>query len=160
MSKHISNQLADLLVGKTIKAITSPGVSECICQFTLADGSQFRLHATDLGAWIEKAIGIDGLADSLDALIGDYSHHAYHIQTEFDYDPHVFLKDEILTISAVDGKEFKGKVSSFSPEDRMIVNHKKGIKLISKAAPLGSAWRSMLNHKYYPDICPEELSQI
>lgn len=160
MKKHISEQLADLLVGKIITAISSPvAASECICQFTMADGSQFRLHATDLGAWIEKAPGTDGLSDSLDALIGEYSHYSYHIRTDFDFDPHVFLKDDVLTITAMDGKEFKGKVSSFSAEDRMIVNHKKGPKLISKAAPMGGYWRSMLNHKYYPDVCPEELSQ-
>lgn len=45
--------LRDLMVGQTVVAVDEPGNDGDVADFTMADGTKFRLSASELGASIE-----------------------------------------------------------------------------------------------------------
>src|SRR5271165_7683514 len=106
-------QLQSLLEGKTIQSIEPPNASEAICRFVLTDGTSFRLHATELGFWIEGKAGVKGYED-LDALMEDYGHHTYNLFPKYNFDlpdATVNLKDTTLEVIAPDGKVFSADIT-------------------------------------------------
>jgi len=149
---RIDQELASLMVGKTVIAVDPPCAGEAVAKFTLSDGTSFRLHATELGAWVEKTVASGGLYRSLDFMYRDYGHYTLE-------EPEVALIDGRLVLEAPDGTQFIGVVDSFPEEDRKVVAHSKGFPLIAFAAQLGPMWRAAFSPKYYPDLCPLELAR-
>lgn len=173
MSKQIK-ELRSLLEGKTIQKIKDSKAPESICTFVMSDGSSFRLHATDLGFWIEETCNYNGRYSSLNALITDYGNHVMHLTNEYnrsinikyDYNPpdgayYLALDAKIIIDSdnckfiAPDGKEFIGNLSKFSNYERKILLHSKGQKILAEWAVMGNYWTMMFNNSNKD--CPEEL---
>ena len=163
-----------LLEGKTVLKVEDPNASEAICKITLSDGTSFRLHATDLGFWIEQTSNVDGKYNSLTSLLIDYSHNV----SSFEYKELIKLRQEydnnipankyyqvpnaIITMNnsyckfvAPDGREFLIDKSKLSDYEISILKNKKGLKMLSEAAYLGDAWVLLFNKSNKK--CPAEL---
>ena len=155
-------ELKTRLEGKTILRIDPPNAGEAICKFVLTDGSAFRLHATDLGYWVEEAEGPNGY-NSLNGLIIDYGHHMYNLLPKYDFDPpHAKItisSDDVIDFIAPDGKQFVICVKNLSDKEIAIISHPKGKKLLAEAAALGNYWRTAFR-PHHNDECPEELRMV
>jgi hypothetical protein len=173
-----------LLEGKTILKVEKPNAPEAICKFVLSDGTAFRLHATDLGFWIEGSVHDDGVYNNLTDLLVDYSNHTRFIEHEknreiedhFNYDvpegayyesppANIFINIDAdqnyqCLFIAPDGKEFRGNIYSFSEYEKklFLFSKGKGKEILSEAAILGNAW-TLLFSKNNED-CPAELCYI
>lgn len=152
---NIVDELSQLLIGKKVVKVERAGIAETIALFTMEDGTKFRLHATDLGAWIEH-LGTNDLLGSLDLVIREYCHHSYHNKVRESV-PTVTVENGVLIIVDNEGKTTKGKISSFSKEDQELANHPEGPNVIAHIAPCGDFWRPLLRAKDKPDFCPKEL---
>lgn len=148
-------QLKTLLEGKTILKIEEPHVAEAICKFVMADGTAFRLHATDLGYWIEETVsGAQGY-QSLDALINDYYHHTYGTawNSSGDVSPDFNNDGKILTFSAPDGKHFDIAISRLTETETNIINNNKALYHLLDAFCLGGGiWMSQFSPRQGPDL--------
>lgn len=165
MMMNVVQHLSQLLVNKNVVAVELTDVGEGdVALFVLSDGTRFRIHATDLGAWVEETEFTDGLYRSLNALIVDYHHHTYRLAPKYNFDlpkPKVtFCEEGILELEAPDGRIFRGKVSAFAEEDQRLVCHSSGSEILASVADSGNIWTSFLNHKRFPDLCPIELSRV
>jgi hypothetical protein len=150
-------ELQSLLEGKTIAAIEPPNASEAIAKFVLTDGSAFRLHATDLGFWIEKTAGSQGYP-SLDSMMTDYYHHVSSLQ-EYNGDlpdALINLNGDILEVLSSDGRLFSADITKFKEYDRRIVLHPEGRKILAYAAAMGDMYLYYFVEKNNP-ACPKEL---
>lgn len=152
---NIIDELSKLLVGKKVEKVEKAGVAESIALFTMEDGTKFRLHATDLGAWVEH-LGTSDLLVSLDLVIREYCNHSYHNKVR-ESAPTVTVENGILTIIDNEGKKTKGKISSFSKEDQELANHPEGPTIIAYIAPCGDFWRPLLRSKDKLNFVPKEL---
>jgi hypothetical protein len=140
-----------------IVEISDPHIAESVAMFTLSDGSSFRLHATDLGAWIEETVPVGTSYRSLHDLLTDYYHHQYALGSPLA-EPIVTVEGDLLELQG-EGRSFKGTISSFASEDQKLVRHTKGPALLAACATMGNLWAIFLNHNEYPDLCPPELSR-
>lgn len=77
MSDKSFQELKALFEGKRVIAVEPPNAEEPIAKFTLDDGIIFRLHATELGFWIEKTNAEGQPFPSLDAILLQYSHNQW-----------------------------------------------------------------------------------
>jgi hypothetical protein len=153
-------ELQSLLEGKTIAAIEPPNAAEAIAKFVLTDGTAFRLHATDLGFWIEKTAGIKGYP-SLDAMMTDYYHHidTENLPSKYAWDlpdAIVNLNGNILEVMAPDGKLFTADITKFKEYDRRIANHPEGRKILAYGACMGDMYLMYFVEKNNPE-CPKEI---
>src|SRR5271165_621276 len=150
-------ELQSLLEGKTISAIEPPNASEAIAKFVLTDGTAFRLHATDLGFWIEKTAGTKGYP-SLDAMMTDYYHHVSSLREyNGDFpDALVNLNGNILEVVSPDGKTFTADITKFKEYDRRIATHPEGRKILAYGAIMGDMYLMYFLEKNNP-TCPKEL---
>jgi len=151
----VVDELSKLLIGKKVAKVERAGVAESIALFTMEDGTKFRLHATDLGAWIEH-LGTNDLLESLDLVIREYCHHSYYNKVR-ESAPTVTVENGVLTIVDNEGKKTKGKISAFSKEDQELANHPDGPTIISYVAPCGEFWTSILKSKDALSFVPKEL---
>jgi hypothetical protein len=147
-------ELQYLLEGKTIASIEPPNASEAIAKFVLTDGTAFRLHATDLGFWIEKTAGTKGYP-SLDAMMTDYYHYISG-QNLYDPDAVVNLNENNLEVMAPDGKLFTADITRFNEYDRRIATHPEGRKILAYGAPMGDMYLMYFVERNNP-TCPKEL---
>jgi hypothetical protein len=142
-------KLRAYFVGKTIASVDPPDADEAIAKFTMTDGSVFRLHATELGYWIEDAAGKNGYS-SLNGLMTDYGHHIQNLMSKYNYDPpdaKIKVADNRLIVIAPDGKEFVGCLGKFSLQDTELVLQKKNWQKLGQAANIGDMWRMMFHKK-------------
>jgi len=133
-------QLKELLEGKTIKSVLPPDASEAICKFVLTNGKSFRLHATDLGFWIEGSSGDDGGYESLEDLLREYHHHEYDYLSEYGFDPPdciITFDEKTVTFKSPKEKLFKMKYSSLSFEERELFKSDRGLKRLKFSANMG-----------------------
>ena len=143
MSDKTLDKLRKLLEGKTIAKIEPPNASEAICRFVLTDGTAFRLHATDLGYWMEETEGPNGY-QSLHGLLTDYGHHSNSLLSQYNFDPPdavIVREDKEVKFSAADGKIFSISWDKLLPLEQKIINNPVGIKLLAEAAAMGDAWK-------------------
>ena len=160
MSEQPLEELRRLLEGKTIKKVLLPNGSEAICRFVMEDGSSFRLHATDLGFWIEDTKGSSGY-NSLNSLIRDI-YHNYNSDYEIII---INIMDESLTFSVTDGlssstddKIFTLKINKLTNGEKRIINHPKGIERLADAICVGDLWKIFFNkNSQFSKDCPPEL---
>ena len=151
-------QLRSLMVGKKVMVVDPPGAGEAICKFVLDDGKAFRLHATELGFWIEETAGVNGYG-SLNALITDYGHHMYNLLPQYDFDPPsatITVEAGLVEVKAPDGKSFIGDCVKFSDYEQLILGSPKGREILAKHMALGDYWMSAFRSTDNPD-CPPEL---
>ncbi len=145
MKNNSFTELKELMEGKTVLHVEPPEATEAICRFHMSDGSVFRLHATDLGFWVEKTIEPGSSYETLDQLFNDYERYVYHMdeRTPIKIEVSTFSKQdpelEIL-IQAPDGHEFKATVQKDSP-DGLLLDSDKAEEKIEYASELGSSWR-------------------
>ena len=154
-NKDAFKELQSLLEGKTIAAIEPPNASEAIAKFVLTDGTAFRLHATDLGFWIEKTAGAKGYP-SLDAMMTDYYHYISGQNLYYDPDAVVNLNENNLEVMAPDGKVFTADITRFNEYDRRIAMHPEGRKILAYAAAMGDMYLMYFLEQNNP-TCPKEL---
>jgi hypothetical protein len=155
-------QLQTLLEGKTISKIEEPGAAEAICKFVLSDGSAFRLHATELGFWIEETEGADGYYPSLHALAIDYGHHMHNHMPYYNYNPpdaEIEIKDDILSrghkiIAAISPKNkiFLIRSCDLSDTENNILNNNKAIRVLKNSLCMGEMWRSQFLSSQAEDL--------
>ena len=150
-------ELQSLLEGKTIQSIEPPNAAEAIAKFVLTDGTAFRLHATDLGFWIEKTAGAKGYP-SLDAMMTDYYHYVSSLwEYNGDFpDALVNLNGNILEVVSPDGKTFTADITKFKEYDRRIATHPEGRKILAYGAIMGDMYLMYFLEKNNP-TCPKEL---
>lgn len=135
-------ELKNLLEGQTVHLVLEPDAPEAVCKFVLQNGKSFRLHATDLGFWIEET-GNNGKYLSIDSLLTDYGHYVdklFNKRLELVTTEVSFDKNELI-ITAPDGKNFIGDISSFSEKDKKILSHPQIKEILTDAAPFGYVWR-------------------
>ncbi len=155
----IVNKLRALLVGKTIAAIESPNATEAICRFEMTDGTSFRLHATDLGAWIEKATRIGEPHKSLFGEAGIFSEYAHHVYYHDNREPKgVDITADKVTIIAQDGRAFTAKREDLTEDENKIVAHPEAARLLIEAADCGKAAEIVFSEDSYG--CPPELQGL
>lgn len=151
-------QLQSLLEGKTIAAIEKPNAAEAIAKFVLTDGTAFRLHATELGFWIETTAGVEGY-NSLDDIMTDYGHYTYDLIPKYKFDlpdAIVNMNGFILEVIAPDGKVFTADTTKFNAYDQSIVNHPEGRKILAMYAAMGDMYATGFT-TYINPTCPKEL---
>ena len=165
------NELKLRLEGKTIVSIDPPNAGDGICKFILSDGACFRLHATDIGFWIEETHCSNGRYRSFSAIFIDYSHYVYDLESQYylrshannspilgDYNvpsPKVYLTKNLLKIKAVDGKIFELERKYLNDYESMICNHPKALNLLKQAACFGYSWTFVFSKNN--EKCPPEL---
>jgi hypothetical protein len=143
--------------GKTIVRVERPSidVSECIGQFVCTDGSVFRLHANDLGVWINGTP--DELPDQtydykdFDKFVEGLSQQIYQTRREVKIE----LIEGVVRVSTGEGSNFNINFSDLSEEIQKIIMHPKGnLMMLRGIMSLGKDWRMhfTINHG-----CPEEL---
>lgn len=145
-------ELKEKLEGKTVKLVEPIIDKECICRFVLTDGTSFRLYATDLGAWIEDDVNVDGITyNSLNSLI-----RAYEIKFD-DSKPNILNDGEYLVISHGD-KVFRVRLCYLSIHETTIINHKIGLGLLAEAIIQGDWWTGYFcNGIFRGKNIPDEL---
>lgn len=113
-------ELKSLLEGQCIKEILPPDADEAICKFVLFNGKSFRLHATDLGFWIEGTANSNGFYSSLIDLVHDYHNHERSYDDEYDWnppDPIIHINTDTLSFTSAKEKEFKIHISSLTVKE-------------------------------------------
>ena len=161
MRYDIIQELGRRMCGKTVVSVEAPHADEAVALFVMSDGSRVRLHATELGAWVEDT-KVGELYESLDMLMRDYGHHRSHIGHDYGYqtpEPLVSFSDGVLELEAPDGRKFRGLVAKFKDEDQRIVHHHDGFRVLATCSEQGDLWTVYLHHEEYPDICPPELTR-
>lgn len=147
------DKLKNLLEGKTILRIEEPNAPEAICKFVLADGVAFRLHATELGFWIEETT--DGNYFSLDVLVKDISHHMFY-DLGFDSQLSISKIDDKVFFACKDkDKDFVILESKLSEVEKRILNSDIGIEMLEEAIPTGDFWK--MNFSAKNKDCPPEF---
>jgi hypothetical protein len=132
--------LKSRLEGKTVIKIEDPCMREVICKFVLSDGTAFRLHATDLGYWIEETEGVNGYS-SLHSLLTDYGRHIYEAYGYKESpDAKIVISGSVVEFSAPDGKVFMGDVSKFSEYEQKLLSDPRPIKVLEHCAACGDMW--------------------
>jgi hypothetical protein len=144
MSHKVLEQLRSLLEGKTIVKVEAPNAAEAIAKFTMADGSAFRLHATDLGYWIEETIGSKTAGyPSLNALAIDYGHYMHDLTPQYNFNPppaEMIMEKEWIVFFTPDEKEFRIKLQCLSEVERNIVNHSFACAELCGYLAFGDMW--------------------
>jgi len=133
-------QLKELLEGKTIKSVLPPDASEAICKFVLTNGKSFRLHATDLGFWIEGSTGGDDRYESLEDLLRDYSHHEHDYLLVYGYDPPnciITCDEKTVIFKSPKEKSFKMNYSNLNSEEKECFKSDRGLKRLKFSANMG-----------------------
>lgn len=148
------DKLRRYLVGKTIVAVDPPEASEAICRITTNDGKVWRLHATELGFWIEDVLMPGMKADNLTTLLQEYYQHR-HYESPVEYEPTVTIEGDVLVVVAFDGRRYEAFIPALNEWEQKIVKHPDGPKLISQAAGLGDYWTSVFREGI--EGCPPEL---
>jgi len=136
-------ELRGLLVGQVVVSVDPPNAREAMVKLTLGNGTAFRLHATDLGWWVEKCAGAGGYT-SLDDLARDYCHDAYNYDTS-QPDPTVTLEGANLVVTAPWGSAMALPLANLSEEEVAALSNPEVLKLFSLAIPCGSCWRAVLH---------------
>jgi uncharacterized membrane protein len=143
MTKSLED-LKKRMEGKTVIRVDPPEATEAICRFHMSDGSVFRLHATDLGFWVEDTIAPEAAYTVLDMMFRDYEHHVYHMEgktpTKVAINFSAEGSDIEVVIEAPDGRIFKASVSKYS-SDRILLERHDAIDLLPFAAEMGDMWR-------------------
>ena len=155
-------ELKKRMEGKTVVSVEPPNAREAICKFVLSDGSAFRLHATELGFWMEDTVAKTGQKyTNLSALCTDcgeeHSEYCFRMNN-YNSTPEVKIKNNILivTFDTVNGKKtLQGDITKFSDWEKKVCLHKKGLKLLSEAMVLGDLWTMVFSK--HDDRCPKEL---
>jgi hypothetical protein len=153
-SEEPLDKLRRYLVGKTVLAVDPPEATEAICRITTSDGKVWRLHATDLGFWIEDALKPGQKAVNFTVLFTEFDRYK-HYETPVEYEPPVTVEGDVLVITAFDGKRFEAFIPALSEWEQMVVKHPASPPLLSFAARMGDMW-SLAFHKDI-DGCPPEL---
>jgi hypothetical protein len=143
-------ELQTRMVGKTVVSVSPPGADEAICKFTMSDGTAFRLHATELGYWVEDTVGKDELYSDLKALLVDACHFSY------DNKDHLVasVEGDSLKID-IDGIFLEGDITKFSPWEQKVCRHPQGPSLLAVAATMGGFWETVFSASDCE--CPPEL---
>lgn len=129
--------LKQRMEGKTVVRIEPPQASEAICKFHMSDGSVFRLHATELGSWVEETVKADETYKSLDALFRDYGHHVYHSDNQT---PDVEMRAHSVAVTAPDGRLFMAMHQDLSEADLKLISTRTAEEF-AFAAELGDCWK-------------------
>ena len=159
------DKLRDLLVGKTIIRIERPNASEAICTFVTNEAS-FRLHATDLGFWIEKTVEEGQSYPDITSWLEDYHNHFYKLGPSYNHevpDPNVERKSDHILLISVDGKQFKLGLN-LEPDELEIINHPRGLKRLSEAAACGDCWPMLFKPGWDGEdgttgMCPKQIEE-
>jgi hypothetical protein len=136
-------------LGKTVVSVDPPEADEAIAKFTMSDGSCFRLHATDLGYWIEQTVGVGQPYKSLETLFVDY-YHCANVQ-----EPTVEITPASLMLVSPAGNTFRIHRSCLNEWENKVVSHPQAEDLLAFAAVMGDVWRIVFSVQYG---CPEELA--
>jgi hypothetical protein len=138
-------KLKSLLEGKTVLKVLPPNASECICVIETSDNIAFRLHATDLGYWIEETSTSDGIYKNIESFLKDCSNHYFELGNDFSQEvPTPILTEQsgVHTLIFNDGREFKLK--PFGKEAKFLSTDEGKIKLIEDV--IGSFWLKEFNN--------------
>ncbi len=174
-------QLKKHFEGQRVVRVEEPDARECIAKFVMDNGKAFRLHATDLGYWIEATVASD--VDFFPTLTSLFQHYADDIRKS-GHEPYpsnpkdmpawerrgieaIEKQDALLkraTISQTTtvlivkssprAREYRMLLENLTPQERKILDDKKGYKLLCQAAGLGDWWQSMFARN---SGCPKEL---
>lgn len=151
MKNEALDQLRSLLEGHKVVHVLPPHAPEAICKLVLDNGTAFRLHATDLGFWIEKTVvSPDTVYQDMNSLVHDFYHYTYC----FPYDDRTAsatVADNLLTITARDGTQFRGDVSKFSDWEQLVLNDTQGLPLFQECLAMGDLWRLGFTQGECPD---------
>ena len=142
-------ELRKRIEGKTTVKVEEPNAAEAICKFTLSDGTAFRLHATDLGFWIEDTVVNNSKYTNFTSMFTDVYHHQSNIE------PTVVIDSNDLKITTDDGRVFIADISLLSKWERKVCKHKKSKELIAVACTFGNLWKMIFSKREAE--CPEEL---
>jgi hypothetical protein len=138
--------------GKTIVSVDPPEAAEAIAKFTMSDGSCFRLHATDLGYWMESTIGKNQPYKSLETLLVDCYHYAYC--NAINVEPYVVIAENQVEFHH-HGKSFYIDRKFLNEWETKVITHPKAPVLLAYAAMMGDAWRVAFSNTSAD--CPKEL---
>jgi hypothetical protein len=141
------------LVGKTVTAVERAEANECICRIECSDGSTFRLHATDLGAWVEDTVRPGQKYEKLfgpGGLFVDYAHRFGHIL------PGVQTEGQDVIFVTPTGETMIADLSRLPPDEQALARHPLSGPYLADAASLGG----MAFFAFREDDCPEDFRQF
>lgn len=145
------DKLKSLLENKKIIKVEDPKVSECICKFTMEDGSSFRLHATDLGFWIEETVSNNNEYQSLNSLMNDIN----KLSDSYNQEKAEIIKFNNKFIFSLLNKDYIIDEKNLSEKEKFILNSDIGKNILIDAIETGPFWKSRFSS--YNDDCPEEF---
>lgn len=146
-------KLRSFLVGKTVQAVDPTTETESIFRISLTDGTCVRVHATDLGWWVEGTVVPGGAYLGLAGLFLDYGHHLYQLEAQFDFevpDPKVMiLGGSLVNVVAPDGREFWATAQN--DWEKKLLTHP---EWLGHALRAGDMWKCAFRQS---EECPPEL---
>jgi hypothetical protein len=168
MSQRALARLKERLEGKTVVSVEDSDASEVIAKFTMSDGTAFRLHATDLGYWVEDTVSGNGRYRSFEAIFLDVGRHQDGLQPQHDFrapSPVAEIDGLVLRITTVDGRTFEGDMSKFTDWERLVCEHPRGPWLIAFASEQGVMWKTAFHSRDWDSVdpeyrCPAELTLL
>lgn len=153
-------ELKKYFEGKTVLSVDPPEACEAIAKFTMTDGTAFRLHATDLGYWVEDTIPKGSQYSDFNSLFTDFDHHQYKLEEHFTGEdvpaPVVTVGEGILRLVSISGQSFEVKLSTLSAWERAVCEHPEGIKLLTQASQMGDLWRMVFCRRDWNTVQPED----
>lgn len=152
-------KLQDLMQGKTVISVESAIGEGGIATFKMSDGNVFRIHATDLGFWIEETANTSGEYTIFNNLLIDMYRHFYSLQFDNKYstpNPSVVKLDDLLMFEFIDGKIFEFKYKYLSDFSKEILSLPEGIDIFADMVTLGDC----CNLVFYLDSCSNNIQDI
>lgn len=140
MSDKSFQELKALFEGKRVIAVEPPNAEEAIAKFTLDDGI-FRLHATELGFWIEKTNAEGQPFPSLDAILLQYSHNQWACGGAVE--PKVLITRDRMTLTTPDHPDLFVHIPSLAPWEQALCRLPEASSLFSDAALCGLFWHNV-----------------
>jgi len=139
---NIIEQLQNRLVGKIIKAVEPSNGLEALCKFSMSDGSSFRLHATDLGAWIEEDVTDEGYYPNIDSLARAVYAYRYNLNHEAKSFANI-IDNRTIVVDVGDGTLLKIKRYNKDKWEQQILNHPDVCHFLPRALEFGDMWKNL-----------------
>jgi hypothetical protein len=132
------------LAGKVVWGVESSPADSALCRIITSDGKSFRIHATELGSWVEDDASVEGDYPSIAALSLAVGGHRERKSREAGLNElppaTAVLMNGTIHVDAGDGTLFSIKQTARDEWDRKVLSHPDVLKFIARVAMSSDMW--------------------